>query len=67
MKLTLYRFTSPNTKAVFTKTFENDDLAFQYADEMVDGPESVGIERWNTGDWYSWSNPLQQWIYIPKL
>jgi len=58
----LYRFTSPF--ASFSMTFENDDAAFTYADEMVDGPQMVKVERFsNSGDWFVWNVAKGQWIY----
>ena len=64
-KLALYRFTSPF--ASFSMTFENDDAAFTYADEMVDGPQMVKVERFsNSGDWFVWNCANEQWIYDSK-
>ena len=58
---TIYRFTSPF--ASFSMTFENDDAALAYADEMVDGPQPVKVERFSTngGDWFV--RYAGQWIY----
>lgn len=66
--MNIYRFAGPyKWSTPFTKSFGSDDAAFQYASDMVDGPEMVSVEKYCLGgDWFGWDYTKEQWVYIPE-
>jgi len=66
MKLTLYRFTGPYDYCKpYTMTFETDKEAFEDTEGVTDGPEMVGVEKWDNG-WFYWDWKSESWIYNPQ-